>query len=120
MLRPCGLIFLMGCHAGTFAEDVLYDGETAHVLSGPRIDTLNTHGTGCTTASAIAAGRLLLLWLNIKVVTVVATYLILHPLIRYVIHWEGCQGRSVDSSFYFKIVAGLSVDSGLPRCSLRT
>ena len=34
---------------------MLYDGDTAHVLSGPRIDTQNTHGTGCTTASAIAA-----------------------------------------------------------------
>ena len=34
---------------------MLYDGATAHVLSGPRIDTMNTHGTGCTTASAIAA-----------------------------------------------------------------
>lgn len=41
--------------AGDEAQDVLYDGETAHVLSGPRINTMNTHGTGCTTASAIAA-----------------------------------------------------------------
>ncbi len=43
------------CDAGDKAQDVLYDGKTAHVLSGPRIDTMNTHGTGCTTASAIAA-----------------------------------------------------------------
>ena len=34
---------------------MLYDGKTAHVLSGQRINTTNTHGTGCTTASAIAA-----------------------------------------------------------------
>ena len=98
LLRPCGLIFLMDCHAGALAEDVLYDGQTAHVLSGPRIDTLNTHGTGCTTASAIAAGRVLLLWLNMKVVTVLATYLHSHPLVSSPVHWEGCQGRSVDLS----------------------
>ena len=59
-----GLNPQMCSHAGALAEDVLYDGETAHVLSGPRIDTLNTHGTGCTTASAIAAGGLLLLGPN--------------------------------------------------------
>lgn len=41
--------------AGDTAQDVLYDGENVHVLSGPRIKTQNTHGTGCTTASAIAA-----------------------------------------------------------------
>ena len=35
--------------------DVLYDGEQHLVLSGPRVATGNTHGTGCTTASAIAA-----------------------------------------------------------------
>ncbi len=37
------------------ALDVLYDGETVQVIAGPRIDTPNTHGTGCSTASAIAA-----------------------------------------------------------------
>ena len=34
--------------------DVLFDGERMEVLNGPRIRTSNTHGTGCTTASAIA------------------------------------------------------------------
>lgn len=33
----------------------MYDGEEAHVITGPRVDTPNTHGTGCSTASAIAA-----------------------------------------------------------------
>ncbi|HZP25471.1 MAG TPA: bifunctional hydroxymethylpyrimidine kinase/phosphomethylpyrimidine kinase [Dehalococcoidia bacterium] len=37
------------------AIDVLYDGARFHVFSAPRIDTTNTHGTGCTFASAIAA-----------------------------------------------------------------
>lgn len=35
--------------------DVLYDGDACTILSGPRVETQNTHGTGCTTASAIAA-----------------------------------------------------------------
>ncbi|EIE20255.1 hypothetical protein COCSUDRAFT_2352, partial [Coccomyxa subellipsoidea C-169] len=40
---------------GGQALDVLYDGETVQVIAGPRVDTPNTHGTGCSTASAIAA-----------------------------------------------------------------
>ena len=37
--------------------DVLYDGTTGDTLDlpTPRVDTLNTHGTGCTLASALAA-----------------------------------------------------------------
>ncbi|MEO1479805.1 MAG: bifunctional hydroxymethylpyrimidine kinase/phosphomethylpyrimidine kinase, partial [Bacteroidota bacterium] len=38
------------------AVDVLYDGTTFAFFRSPRIDTPNTHGTGCTYASAIAAG----------------------------------------------------------------
>lgn len=34
---------------------MLYDGQEHLVLTGSRIETGNTHGTGCTTASAIAA-----------------------------------------------------------------
>lgn len=37
------------------AVDVLYDGRQFTELDAPRIDTPNTHGTGCTFASAIAA-----------------------------------------------------------------
>lgn len=37
------------------ACDVLYDGETFSVLRAPRVATRNTHGTGCTLSSAIAA-----------------------------------------------------------------
>ena len=40
---------------GSELADVLYDGSSMEVLTGPRIRTGNTHGTGCTTASAIAA-----------------------------------------------------------------
>ena len=35
--------------------DVIYDGHEHTILPGPRIKTGNTHGTGCTLASAIAA-----------------------------------------------------------------
>ncbi len=38
-----------------FAIDLLYDGQTHIEISVPRIATGNTHGTGCTFASAIAA-----------------------------------------------------------------
>lgn len=36
-------------------DDVLFDGRKAHVFSMPRVPTPNTHGTGCTLSSAIAA-----------------------------------------------------------------
>jgi hydroxymethylpyrimidine/phosphomethylpyrimidine kinase len=38
------------------AVDVLYDGEAWHEIRSRRLDTEDTHGTGCTLASAIAAG----------------------------------------------------------------
>jgi hydroxymethylpyrimidine/phosphomethylpyrimidine kinase len=38
-----------------FSTDLFYDGERFEELSEARIDTRNTHGTGCTFASAIAA-----------------------------------------------------------------
>lgn len=38
------------------AVDVLYDGISMHTFSDRRVDSTSTHGTGCTLASAIAAG----------------------------------------------------------------
>jgi len=38
------------------AIDILYDGKELVLLKSPRFDSRNTHGTGCTFASAIAAG----------------------------------------------------------------
>jgi hydroxymethylpyrimidine/phosphomethylpyrimidine kinase len=35
--------------------DVLFDGTHMQVLTGPAVDTPNTHGTGCTLSAAIAA-----------------------------------------------------------------
>ena len=37
------------------AQDVLYDGKEFYTFVQRRIDTKNTHGTGCTLSSAIAA-----------------------------------------------------------------
>lgn len=52
-----GAVLVKGGHlAGEEnAVDVLVDGTDVQTFSAPRIDTPNTHGTGCTYASAIAA-----------------------------------------------------------------
>lgn len=48
-------VLVKGGHlAGPEAIDVLFDGRTMQVFAAPRIDTPNTHGTGCTLSSAIA------------------------------------------------------------------
>ena len=41
---------------GGRAVDILFDGERVWRFEQPRIETQSTHGTGCTLASAIAAG----------------------------------------------------------------
>jgi hydroxymethylpyrimidine/phosphomethylpyrimidine kinase len=49
-------VLLKGGHLGTEqANDLLYDGEKFHTFTSKRIETKNTHGTGCTLASTIAA-----------------------------------------------------------------
>ncbi|WP_311516171.1 bifunctional hydroxymethylpyrimidine kinase/phosphomethylpyrimidine kinase [uncultured Anaerococcus sp.] len=48
-------ILLKGGHAINDANDYLYDGTNALWLRGERIENTNTHGTGCTLSSAIAA-----------------------------------------------------------------
>ena len=45
-----------GGHREGPATDLYYDGSIFHEFSSDRIETANTHGTGCTFASAIAAG----------------------------------------------------------------
>lgn len=40
---------------GSQATDILFDGNTIQKISSARIDTANTHGTGCTFSAAIAA-----------------------------------------------------------------
>lgn len=54
-LGPRYVLVKGGDFAGSDATDVLYDGSDIIELTEPRIDSRNTHGTGCTLASAIAA-----------------------------------------------------------------
>ncbi|GHF49597.1 hydroxymethylpyrimidine/phosphomethylpyrimidine kinase [Streptomyces mashuensis] len=51
-------VLIKGGHlgAGSAAVDLLTDGTAEHWLRAPRHDNRHTHGTGCTLASAIAAG----------------------------------------------------------------
>ncbi len=49
-------VLIKGGHAKSpHAIDLFYDGSTFRAYSAPRIPAKNTHGTGCTLASAIAA-----------------------------------------------------------------
>ena len=49
-------VLLKGGHLpGGEAIDVLHDGDRMIELSAPRIETKNTHGTGCTLSAALAA-----------------------------------------------------------------
>jgi hydroxymethylpyrimidine/phosphomethylpyrimidine kinase len=50
-------VLIKGGHGtGAVSVDFLFDGATVTRLAVPRIATRNTHGTGCTLSSAIAAG----------------------------------------------------------------
>lgn len=51
-----GAVLIKGGHSGgAESVDLLIEGESCLRLAAPRINTKNTHGTGCTFASAIAA-----------------------------------------------------------------
>ena len=54
-LGPRAVLLKGGHAAGPDAIDLFYDGSKFRSYSAPRIATGNTHGTGCTLASAIAA-----------------------------------------------------------------
>ncbi len=63
MRRAAGLLHARGAKAvlvkgghmsGPTADDLLFDGVSYRLYSAPRVATRNTHGTGCTLASAIA------------------------------------------------------------------
>lgn len=51
----CKAIVVKGGHHIGNAVDVLFDGENFYHFETSRIDTKNTHGTGCTFSSAIAS-----------------------------------------------------------------
>ena len=48
-------VFVKGGHLDDDATDILFDGKEITVIPGKRFETKNTHGTGCTISSAIAA-----------------------------------------------------------------
>lgn len=55
--RGAGAALIKGGHLeGDEVVDILYDGREFQSWSRPKIDTTNTHGTGCTLAAAITAG----------------------------------------------------------------
>jgi hydroxymethylpyrimidine/phosphomethylpyrimidine kinase len=49
-------VLVTGGHLKTDATDLLWDGRTFTRLDAPRLESPNTHGTGCTFSAAIAAG----------------------------------------------------------------
>jgi hydroxymethylpyrimidine/phosphomethylpyrimidine kinase len=49
------IVVVKGGHLAGDAIDVFFDGERLVEIGTPRIDTRNTHGTGCTLSAAIAA-----------------------------------------------------------------
>ena len=49
-------VVVKGGHREGPATDLFFDGSSFQEFTSPRIETVNTHGTGCTFASAIAAG----------------------------------------------------------------
>lgn len=54
-LGPSAVLIKGGHGQGADVHDVLVTEESIEVMSSPRIETVHTHGTGCTLASAIAA-----------------------------------------------------------------
>ncbi len=48
-------VLVKGGHLEEQADDLLYDGRQGRWFSGERIATKNTHGTGCTLSSSLAA-----------------------------------------------------------------
>ncbi|MDR6226535.1 bifunctional hydroxymethylpyrimidine kinase/phosphomethylpyrimidine kinase [Desmospora profundinema] len=76
-------VIIKGGHVtGDSADDLLFDGESFHVFSAPRLNTRHTHGTGCTFSAAITAelakGRELLK--AIQIAKAYITEAIRHPL----------------------------------------
>lgn len=52
-----GAVLVKGGHLNNNnTKDVLYDGAKFEIFDGKRVETKNTHGTGCTLSSAIACG----------------------------------------------------------------
>lgn len=55
-LGPRAVLLKGGHLEGADSPDLLVDGERLTWFEGPRVQTANTHGTGCTLSSALATG----------------------------------------------------------------
>jgi hydroxymethylpyrimidine/phosphomethylpyrimidine kinase len=55
-LGPAVVVVKGGHLGGDTSDDLVFDGSSFEVLSGRRVATRHTHGTGCTFSAAIAAG----------------------------------------------------------------
>lgn len=55
-LGPRAVLLKGGHLARGEAVDLLFDGQTFYRFGTPRLETIHTHGTGCTLSAAIAAG----------------------------------------------------------------
>jgi len=53
--RGARIVVVKGGHREGDAVDIVFDGANVERLSSPRVETRNTHGTGCTFSAAIAA-----------------------------------------------------------------
>lgn len=51
----CRFVLVKGGHSAGKATDILFDGSRFYSYTAERINTKNTHGTGCTFSSAIAS-----------------------------------------------------------------
>jgi hydroxymethylpyrimidine/phosphomethylpyrimidine kinase len=49
-------VLVKGGHLKGDAVDLLWDGRGFQEFAAPRVDSPNTHGTGCTLSAAIASG----------------------------------------------------------------
>lgn len=49
-------VLLKGGHRKGAAEDLLFNGKDFEILTAERLETKNTHGTGCSLSAAMAAG----------------------------------------------------------------
>lgn len=54
-LGPAAVVLTGGHAGGESADDLLFDGTEYTRLSGPRVDTRNSHGTGCAFSAALCA-----------------------------------------------------------------
>lgn len=56
MMRPDAYVLVKGGHLSDSADDLLYGADGAEWICAERIETQNSHGTGCSLSSAIACG----------------------------------------------------------------